>query len=490
MSSDEGQPSRIPRRGFLKTATLGVAALAMPGCGGVARWARRQPNIIFILVDDLGWRDVGFMGSEYYQTSNIDRLAREGMVFSDAYAAAPNCAPSRASLLTGQYTPRHGVFTVGSSERGKAERRRIVPTPNRTTLAPEHVTIAEVLAEAGYATAMIGKWHLGDAPDHDPLSQGFEMNVAGNSSGHPDSYFSPYGNKDLTDGPAGEYLTDRLADESLRFVEANQAGPFFLYLSHYAVHTPIQAKEEMAARYRDKPASNGQDNPAYAAMIESVDQGIGRILGKLIELGIDEQTVVVLFSDNGGHGPVTSMQPLRGAKGMLYEGGIREPMAVRWPGSIEAGSRSTVPVTMVDFFPTILDLAGVVPPAGLVLDGETLVPLLRGGTRLNRDAIFWHFPAYLEGAGGAATPWRTTPAGAVRQADWKLIEFFEDGRIELYNLADDIGESRELSGSMPDKAHDLHQLLRAWRASVGATVPAEPNPLYQEGEKPGQGEPG
>jgi arylsulfatase A-like enzyme len=393
--------------------------------------------------------DVGFMGSEYYRTSNIDRLAREGMVFSDAYAAAPNCAPSRASLLTGQYTPRHGVFTVGSSERGKAEQRRIVPTPNRTTLAPEHVTIAEVLAEAGYATAMIGKWHLGDAPDHDPLSQGFQMNVAGNTSGHPDSYFSPYGNKDLTDGPAGEYLTDRLTDESLRFIEANQAGPFFLYLSHYAVHTPIQAKEEMAARYRDKPASNGQDNPAYAAMIESVDQGIGRILGKLIELGIDEQTVVVLFSDNGGHGPVTSMQPLRGAKGMLYEGGIREPMAVRWPGSIEAGSRSRVPVTMVDFFPTILDLAGVVPPAGLV-----------------------------------------PPAGAVRQGDWKLIEFFEDGRIELYNLADDISESRELSGSLPDKADYLHQLLRGWRISVGAPVPTELNPLYQEGEKPGQGEQG
>ena len=490
MFSDEGYGAGIPRREILKAATLGVAALAMPGCRSAAKSVARRPNVIFILVDDLGWRDVGFLGSEYYETPNIDRLAREGMIFSDAYAAAPNCAPSRASLLTGQYTPRHGVYTVGSSERGRAEQRRLVPIANRTTLAPEHVTIAEVLADAGYATAMIGKWHLGDTPDHDPLSQGFHVNVAGNTAGHPRSYFSPYGNKDLPDGPAGEYLTDRLTEESLRFIEANRVNPFFLYLSHYAVHTPIQAKQELTARYRDRPASNGQNNPIYAAMIESVDQGIGRILDKLAELAIDENTVVVFYSDNGGHGRVTSMQPLRGAKGMLYEGGIRVPMAVRRPGSIKAGSRCAVPVTMVDFFPTILEFAGVTAPADLTLDGETLVPLLRGGTRLSRDAIFWHFPAYLESGRGAATPWRTTPAGAIRQGGWKLIEFFEDGTIELFYLEDDIGESRDLSGSMPEKAETLHRLLQDWRMSVGALVPTELNQRYREQPTRGQREPG
>jgi len=451
----------------------------LPGCRG-SRSIAQQPNVIFILVDDLGWRDVGFLGSEYYETPNIDRLAREGVVFSQAYAVAPNCAPSRASLLTGQYTPRHGIYTVNSSERGRAENRKLIPVPNTTVLAPEHVTVAEILAGAGYATAMIGKWHLGDAPDHDPSSHGFQVNIGGNRAGHPRSYFSPYENEDLPDGPEGEYLTDRLTDESLRFIEDNRGRPFFLYLSHYAVHTPIQAKDELTARYADKSASNGQDNPSYAAMIESLDQGVGRILDKLIELEIDEKTVVVFLSDNGGHGQVTSMQPLRGAKGMLYEGGVRVPMIVRWPGSVESNSRCDVPVTMVDFFPTILDLIGVSPPADMPQDGENLAPLLRGGTALDRDAIFWHFPAYLESGRGADTPWRTTPAGAVRQGDWKLIEFFEDGRLELYNLADDIGESQDLSAAMPDKTASLHRVLRDWRASVGAPVPTELNPLYRE----------
>ncbi|MEJ2050804.1 MAG: sulfatase, partial [Calditrichota bacterium] len=386
----------MERRQFLQITGKGglgfLMAATLSGCAG-SRKEASKPNFVFILVDDLGWKDVGFMGSEYYETPVIDRLASQGMHFTNAYSNAPNCAPTRACLLSGQYGPRHGVYTVGTAERGDTRLRKLIPTPNKTTLDSDIITIAEALKPAGYVSASIGKWHLGDDPKLGPVSQGFDVNIGGDHNGHPPAgYFSPYHLPNLDNAPQGEYLTDRLTNEALRFIERNQDHPFFLYLPHYAVHKPVQAPESIVEKYRNKPGSHGQNNPEYAAMIESVDTNIGRILHTLEELHLAENTVVVFFSDNGGHGNVTSMEPLRGSKGMIYEGGIRVPLIVRWPGRISSGTVCKVPVIGLDFYPTILEMAGVDLP-DQVLDGESLVPLLRGGQQLRRDAIFWHFPA-------------------------------------------------------------------------------------------------
>jgi arylsulfatase A-like enzyme len=472
---------RTDRRSFLKALGAGAASLALPRglfAGAEApegRRARARPNIVFILMDDLGWRDVGFMGSKYYQTPHVDRLAAGGMVFTRAYANGPNCAPTRACLMSGQYTPRHGVYTVGTSERGQSRHRRLVPIRNTTTLEPKIVTLPEALSRAGYVCGHFGKWHLGDG-QAGPLAQGFEVNVGGNTAGAPRSYFSPYRNKDLADGPAGEYLTDRLTDEALKFIESNRSRPFFLYLPHYAVHSPIQAHKRLIAKYQARKPDGGQKNPAYAAMIDSADEGIGRIMNKLDELHLADHTVVIFFSDNGGVAGITSNAPLRGGKGMLYEGGVREPCIVRWPERLKAGSRCDTAVIGVDFYPTLLEIAGAARPKGQVLDGESLVGLMTRGEALQRKAIFWHFPCYLQG--GGALRWRTTPAGAVQQGDWKLIEFFEDGRLELYNLKDDLGEKNDLAAKMPDRTQELHELLKAWRGSVHAPVPTQRNPDY------------
>ena len=479
----------MKRRDFLAVAASGAVAAAL-GRNATGAASDRPPNILFILIDDMGWRDVGFMGSRYYETPNIDRLAAQGMVFTNAYANAPNCAPTRACLMSGQYGPRHGVYTVGSPERGPAAGRQLIPIANRTTLAAETITLAESLKRAGYTSASMGKWHLGADPELGPVGQGFDVNVAGNQAGSPRSYFSPYRNKDLPDGAKGEYLTDRLTEEALKFIEANRAKPFFLYLPHYAVHTPIQAKKKLTAKYEAKQPSNGQGNPKYAAMIESVDQGVGALTAKLDELHLTDNTVVIFFSDNGGvggyrelgiqGGEITSNRPLKGGKGMLYEGGIREPMIVRWPANVKPGTRCDVPVIGLDFYPTLLDIAGLKKQPGQVLDGESLTPLLTQTAALKRDAIFWHFPAYLQGSRGT---WRTTPAGAIRLGDFKLIEFFEDSRLELYNLKDDIGEAKNLAKTMPDKTRALHQRLRAWRKAVNAPVPTKPNPKFDPGTR-------
>ena len=467
--------------GFILSHFALVAGCATSGEPEKTALNRKRPNIILLFIDDMGWRDVGFMGSEYYETPNIDRLASQGMVFTNAYSNAPNCAPSRACLLSGQYTPRHGVYTVGTSSRGKSKLRKLIPIENTTVLDSNIVTIAEALKPAGYISASIGKWHLGDDPQSGPIAQSFDVNVGGYSAGHPQNgYFVPYKNPRLPDGPPGEYLTDRLTNEALNFIESGKDRPFFLYLPHYAVHTPLQAKEELIEKYRNKPGSNGQNNPKYAAMIESTDQGVGRIMNKLDELGLTEDTIIFFFSDNGGVRTITSNQPLRGGKGMLYEGGIREPMAVRWPGVVEPGTTCDTPVIGVDLFPTILEMAGVPIPKDKLLDGVSILPLLRGQGNLQREAIFWHFPAYLQGkAEGARDPYfRTRPAGAVRAGDFKLIEYFEDGVLELYNLADDISEQNNLADVMPKKAAELHQLMLAWRQEVNAPVPTELNPEY------------
>ncbi|UCC97265.1 MAG: sulfatase [Phycisphaerales bacterium] len=481
------------RRDFLKHCAAAVEgfalssyALTAAGCGlsgktSQANVDRKPPNIVFLFIDDMGWRDVGFMGSRYYETPNIDKLAAHGMVFTNAYSNAPNCAPARACLLSGQYSPRHGVYTVESSSRGQSRYRKLIPVENTKVLDPNTVTIAEAIKPAGYVSASIGKWHLGDDPQSGPRAQGFDVNVAGYRAGHPQrGYFVPYKNPELSDGPPGEYLTDRLTDEALKFIETNKDKPFFLYLPHYAIHTPLQAKAELIEKYKKKPGSGGQNNPTYAAMIESTDQGVGRIMDKLDELDLTGNTIVFFFSDNGGVKGITSNEPLRGGKGMLYEGGIREPMVVRWPGVVKSGTTCETPIIGVDLFPTILEMTGAPRPAGKLLDGESIVPLLTGAKGLSREAIFWHFPAYLQGkAEGARDPrFRTRPGAAVRAGDWKLIEYFEDGVLELYNLKDDIGEQKNLAEALPEKAKELHRLMLTWRRKVNAPVPTELNPDY------------
>jgi arylsulfatase A-like enzyme len=439
--------------------------------------AAERPNIVLFYIDDLGWRDVGFMGSEYYETPHVDRLAAEGMVFSAAYSCGPNCAPSRASLMSGQYTPRHGIYTVGTPARGKAHLRRLIPIPNKTVLSERFVTIAEALQAAGYRTATIGKWHLGP----DPTRQGFDINIAGREWGSPSGggYHSPFKYPNCEQTQPGEYFTDRLGAEAVKFIEQqSEETPFFLYLTHYAVHTPIQAKADLVAKYEQKTATAAHDNPKYAAMIDSMDQSIGAVLQALEEEGLAQNTVVLFTSDNGGHGAVTKMTPLRGSKGMLYEGGIRVPMCVRWPGVVEPGSECDVPVIGVDLYPTLLEIAALEAPAATTLDGESLLPLFKQAGSLQRQAIYWHFPAYLQGDTERHGAFRTTPAGAIRQGDDKLLEFFEDGTLELYNLAEDIGETENLAVTMPEKTAELHERMKAWRADVAAPVPSEPNPKY------------
>jgi arylsulfatase A-like enzyme len=434
----------------------------------------RRPNVVLFYADDLGWKDLGCYGNEFHDTPRLDRLASEGMLFRAAYANAPNCAPSRASLMTGLYTPRHGVYTVAPSTRGKAEHRKLLVPKTRKALEPESWTIAEALSEAGYRCASIGKWHLGESP----TEQGFEVGTAGTQRGHPKSYFSPYQNPALSDGPAGEHLTARLTAEALDFIDQAKDGPFFLYLPYFSVHTPIQAREDLAAKYRARKgdAEGRLPRPAYAAMVEAMDQSVGMVLDRLEELELAAHTLVLFSSDNGGHGRQTSMAPLRGSKGMLYEGGVREPLIVRWPGRVAPGSVSEEVVIGTDLFPTLLEATGVELAEGRVLDGESIVPALTGG-ELEREAIYWHFPAYLQGY-DKNQRWRTTPASSVRAGRYKLLEFFEDGRLELYDLDRDAGETRDLTDELPEVRERLHGLLVEWRAEVDAPVPSEPNPEY------------
>ena len=442
------------------------------------------PNIVLIYADDLGWRDLSVQGSTYYETPNIDRLAEEGMRFTDAYANAPNCAPSRAALISGQYAPRTGIYTVGTAERGPAEARALVPVDNETNLSLNVITIAEVLANAGYTTGHAGKWHLG-GEGFLPVDQGFTWSIAGNEAGAPPDYFYPYerGDRrvpDLKDGTEGEYLPERLVDESIAFIDREQAGPFFLYLSHYAVHTPIQARPEIVDRYKSKPSTDGHANPTYAAMIESLDRGVGRILAALEERGLSENTVVIFASDNGGFGPVTSMAPLRGSKGMLYEGGIRTPMVVRWPKQVEAGSTSATPVIGLDLYPTLVNLAGARIPDDHPIDGVNLTSTLTGSGEIPERDLIWHFPAYLEADRSVAGIWRTTPASALRRGPYKLIHFFENDRWELYDLKSDASEMNDLSEKHPELMLSLSSSLKHWWEDVDAFLPSRPNPFYRD----------
>ncbi|MDP6045432.1 MAG: sulfatase [Phycisphaerae bacterium] len=470
-------PRNIKRRDFLKAASLAAAAAVLPrGAQAVEKPSR--PNIVFINMDDLGWKDVAFIGSKFYETPNIDKLAREGMIFTNAYSNAANCAPSRACVMSGQYGPRHGVYTVGSSARGSAKTRKLIPIKNRTDLPDDNVTLAEAVKPAGYISATMGKWHLGS----DPKTQGFDVNVAGGTAGSPRSYFSPYRNRTLPDGPKGEHLPHRLTTEAMKFVEANKDRPFFLYLPYFSVHTPIQAPKDITAKYKAKGPAGGQGHATYAAMIESADTNIGRLMKKIDALGLRENTIVIFTSDNGGIANISSQAPARAGKGSYYEGGIREPLIVCWPAKIKAGSRCDTPVIGIDFYPTLLEATGARKPEGKLLDGVSLMPLLTQSGRLKDRALFWHFPIYLQkysSNDGSRDPlFRTRPGCVVRLGDWKLHEYFEDGGLELYNLKDDLGERNNLADKMPDKTKELYAIMLQWRKETKAPVPTEKNPQY------------
>lgn len=451
-----------------------LAASLVP-TGSVQAGSSAKPNIVFILADDLGYTDVGCFGSKYYETPNIDRMAAQGMKFTSAYAC-PNCQPSRAALMSGQYAPRTGVYTVGSIDRFDWQSRPLRPVDNVTKLPLDKITIAQTLKNAGYATGMFGKWHLGGGPRYHPSKRGFDEAIV--SMGvHFDFVTNP-----KVSYPKGTYLGDFLTDNSLDFIRRHKDRPFFLYLPHFEVHAPLQAKRNWIEHFKPKPPAGGHHNPVYAGMIASVDESVGRIMALLDELKLSENTLVIFGSDNGGvggyeregiqGGSITDNAPLRGGKGMLYEGGIRVPYVFRWPGKIAAGTLCDEPIHNVDLYPTLLALTDTPRPEHYVLDGTSYLDLLTKGGRASgpRPPVFQHFPGYL-GAGGGT--WRTAPGGVIRAGDWKLVEFFEDGRLELYNLKDDIGEKHDLVAALPDKVKELHAQLLSWRKATGALMPTK-----------------
>jgi arylsulfatase A-like enzyme len=460
--------------------------------------AATQPNIVLIFADDLGWKDVGFHGSDFIETPHLDRLAKEGMVFTSAYAAAGNCAPSRACLLSGNYTPRHHVYAVGSTDRGAKDFQRLVPVPNRSGLARENITLADALKAAGYATGHFGKWHLAGREGALPTEQGFDVS------------FDSFGEGELPEGsggnktgppsdPKGVFTLTRKASE---FIETNKDRPFFCYLAHHAIHTPLQGRPESLAKFKAKRPGASPQEVLYAACTYDLDASVGRLRQKLRELGLEEKTLLVFTSDNGAL-QTSPQEPLRGNKGSYYEGGIREPFIVRWPGRTRAGSRSDVPVINVDLFPTFLAAAGAGVPSGKTLDGESLLPLLDGTGSLQRGAIFWHFPGYLDKPVtrgrelDVRTGFRSRPVSVIRKGDWKLHLYHEEwqldgGRdriasnqaVELYDLAADIGERRNLANGNPSKRDELLGDLFAWFASADALLPTEPNPRFDPDAKP------
>lgn len=464
-------------------------ALAAPAAKEKA--APRPPNIVFVLADDLGWSDTGVSGSRYYETPNIDRLAAQGVRFLNHHHCQ-NCTPTRAALMSGQYPSRTGVYTVGGTDRFDTTMRPLVPVENVTELPLDRATVAQQLKLAGYATGMFGKWHIGQKGDYLPGKRGFDEALV-TMGRHYDFVTDP-----PVEYPKGQYLADFLTDRAVDFIRRHQGQPFFLYLPHFGVHAPYDAKPELIERFRNKPAAGGHHNPVYAAMIASVDESVGRVMATLEALKLEQNTVLIFASDNGGVGgyvregiykknkeDVTDNAPLRSGKGSLYEGGTRVPFIVRWPGVAPAGAVCEVPTIHVDVYPTFLEIAGA-PKPPQVLDGASLVPLLREPKAgLSRTAIFQHFPGYL---GAGANTWRTTPVGVIQKGDWKLMEFFEDSRLELYNLRDDIGETNNLAKAQPDRAQALHGEMLAWRESVRAPMPQKRTSAAAPAKKrPGKG---
>jgi len=471
---DQGETAeKLWMQSTLRAVLLFTVVCQLAGLARAQAAAYRPPNIILILVDDLGWADLGCYGSTFHETPNIDRLAREGVRFTQAYSACTVCSPTRASLLTGKSPARlHITDWIPGHKRPEAKLR----VPDWTQhLATNEWNLAKALKSAGYATISIGKWHLG-GPKFYPEQQGFDANIGGTDRGQPPSYVSPYKIQTLPDGPPGEFLTDREAAEACRFIEANRARPFFIYLPHYAVHQPIAGKPGVVAKYRAKAKPDApQRNATYAALLESVDDALGRIRSKLDELKLSDRTVLIFTSDNGGlilggKNAPTSNAPLRSGKGSPYEGGVRVPLLIHWPNRAKAGAICEAPVMSIDLFPTLLEIAGAKRPLDHPSDGRSLVPLVSGAAALEREALYWHYPHYHPGG--------ATPYGAIRQGDFKLIEFFEDGRLELFNLKRDPGEQQELAADHPEVAQRLQNQLAAWRKEIGAQMPVA-NPHYK-----------
>ena len=472
-----------------------ISAVFFVGCVNKAEKEEvKHPNVIFFLVDDLGWSDVGCYGSKYYETPAIDQLAGEGMRFENAYAACCVCSPSRASILSGKYPGRlhitHAIPIDGSARMAaQGIQTPLLDADYVKNMPLEEVTIAEALKSVGYKTGMIGKWHVCWDKEYYPEYQGFDVNIGGDGMGNPGSYFFPYKGKwrmtpndpliewnAVEGGEEGEYLTDRLTVEAEKFIRQNKDNPFFLYLSHYAVHTPIQGKDSLVNKYllKEKDEVMGHDNPGYAAMIESVDQSLKHVEKVLEELNLDDNTIIIFTSDNGGFGRVTSNYPLRGNKGNFYEGGIKVPMIIKYPGKIKAGTLSDVPTSSPDFYPTILGLLNLPLKPEQHMDGVDLSPVLVGrADKVDRDALYWHFPNYI----GAGHPNPSTPCSVIHMGDWKLIEWLEIEQCELYNLAKDPKENTDLAAEMPEKVKELKTKLAEWRKEAGVQMPRV-NPKY------------
>jgi len=480
----------------LFSALLFCFALVVPA------WADDRPNFVLIYADDMGWKDVGYQGSDFYETPVIDALAKQGMAFSAGYACAGNCAPSRACLLSGQYTPRHHLYAVGSTNRGPKHEMRLTPIPNSDGLSLESLTLAEVLQDAGYATGHFGKWHLDGKDGAKPSMQGF------------DETYDSFGDGELKEGtetnkkgpPSDPKGVFTLTDKACAFIEKNRDRPFFCYVPHHAIHGPLQGQPKTVEHFQAKPKGDNHKSVMYAACTYDLDESVGRLLKKLDELNLAEKTMVIFTSDNGAT-PQSLQEPLRGNKGGYYEGGIREPFIIRWPGTIKPGSTSDVPVIQVDLFPTMLAAAGIAVPESKVLDGESLMPLLTGEGKLERSAIFWHFPGYLNTAVTRGRPldvqtgFRSRPVTVINMDHWKLHLYHEEwlldggaeglpasGAVELYDLRKDIGERHDLAASHPEKRDELLGDVLRWHESVGALIPTEPNPKYAPSPtKKGQG---
>lgn len=487
----------MKRRAFLTSAAIGAASIAGVAPYRHARAAGRT-NFVFILTDDLGWRDLGCYGSTFYETPRLDGLARAGMRFTNGYASCPVCSPTRVSVMTGKYPTRlattdwFGAPQPDTVHNHHTRHKPLLPAPYEDRLPLDEVTLAEALKQGGYRTFFAGKWHLGGA-GHLPEDHGFDINKGGFEKGSPPSYFSPYNNPALTDGPEGEHLPDRLARECAAFIDDAKEDPFLVFFSMYTPHTPLQAPPGLVAKYEEKArrvqhdgpaflpegeraARQVQDHAVYAAMIASMDNAVGTVLDALARNGLADNTAIIFTSDNGGlstsEGSPTSNVPLRAGKGWLYEGGIRVPLIAKWPGHAAPGSVCDVPVTSTDFYPTLLEMAGVGARPEQHRDGVSLVPLLRGESPQDARPLFWHYPHYGNQGG--------SPGAAVRLGDYKLIEFFETGRIELYDLSQDLGEQRNLAHALPDRdaVPRLRGLLHDWQAETGARFPT-PNPHAQ-----------
>lgn len=450
-----------------------------------------RPNVVIFLADDLGYADLACYGADFHRTPHLDRLASRAVRFTDGYASAPVCTPTRAALMTGKFPARLGmtIWAEAAEDPPPLKYKPLIPATSEHNLSHDETTVASYLQRVGYRTALVGKWHLGDAR-HYPETHGFDVNIGGTLWGAPHTFFYPYRGKGLygseyryvphlENGKPGEYLTDRLTDEAIRFIEHSGGEPFFLYLAHHAPHTPIEAKPEDVSLFeaRVEPSAHHR-NPTYAAMVKSLDESVGRVLKCLDDRGLAERTLVIVTSDNGGYigmdnnrrQPCTDNSPLRSGKGALYEGGIRVPLIVRAPAGKVTGGVCSEPVMTTDLFFTVLAAAGIAPAGDGPRDGIDLSPLLSNPrAKLDREALYFHYPHYY------AT---TSPVSAVRTRDWKLIEFLEDDRRELYNLANDLGEQRNLADEQPQRAKELTEQLHHWRDSVGARMP-QPNPDYK-----------